>query len=395
MPDAEDLPRDELIELCRALVQTPSVNGRDPERAVAEQVVAFAQRHGLAVETLGQSPERPNVLVRVGPDAPADLLLLAHMDTVPPGHAASWTSPPFAAQVRDGRIYGRGAADNKGGLVAALAALLILQRHAGAPPPPALLACIPDEESGATGELGVRYLHAQGKLGARGAIYTYPGMRELIVGHRGMMRVTLTTYGEAYHSGSRAWQAASPNANAVAGMAEILLEIERHRFERDGAGLFAPYRTLITPTLISGGSGPSIAPDICEALLDIRIVPEAPRDEVERVIRDILALVMQRRAPLRADLRVETALPPTQIAPDAPIVLALRHAADQALGWSPTIAVSGPANESYILNELGIPTCVFGPEGDNVHAIDEYVEIESIFQAGAIYARAARLLAGL
>lgn len=391
MPDTDNLPRDELIELCRALVQTPSVNGRDPERAVAEQIGAFARRRGLAVEVLGQSPDRPNVLVRVGPDAPADLLLLAHMDTVPPGHAASWTSPPFAAQVRDGRIYGRGAADNKGGLVAALAALLILQRHEETPP--VLLACIPDEESGATGELGVRYLHARGKLGARAAIYTYPGMRELIVGHRGMMRVTLTTYGDAFHSGSRAWQAAAPNANAIAGMAEILLEIERHRFERDGAGLFAPYRTLITPTLINGGSGPSIVPDICEALLDIRMVPEAPRDEVERVIGDILASVTQRRAPLRVELRVVTALPPTQIAPDAPIVRALRHAAQEALGWSPTIAVSGPANESYILNELGIPTCVFGPQGDNVHAADEYVEIESIVQAGAIYAHTARLLA--
>lgn len=391
MFDSRDLPHDELIDLCRTLVQIPSVNGHDPERAVAEQVAAFAQRHGLAVETLAHTADRPNVLVRVGPAGPAALLLLAHTDTVPPGPAATWTYPPFAAQLHDGRLYGRGAIDNKGGLVAGLAALLLLQQQP-ALHLPVVLACVPDEESGATGTLGVRYLHSLGKLAARAAIYTYPGMRELVVGHRGMLRVRITTHGLAYHSGSRAWQDAAPGANAVTGMAEILLELEREQLDRYGTGLFAPFRTVITPTLIDGGSGRSIVPDICTALLDIRLVPETPRAEVERVLQQMLAAVTARRPPLRAEVHVETALPPTQVAADAPIVLALQAAAQHVLGWLPRVTVSGPANESYILNELGIPTCVFGPAGDNAHAADEFVVLESIFQAGAVYAHAARLL---
>jgi succinyl-diaminopimelate desuccinylase len=391
MVDSHALPRAALLDLCRTLVQTPSVNGHDPERAVAEQVAAFAHQHGLAVELLAQTAERPNVLVRVGPAGPATLLLLAHTDTVPTGQAATWTYPPFAAQLHDGRLYGRGAIDNKGGIVAGLAALLLLQQ--AAPHQPVLLACVPDEESGATGTLGVRYLHSLGKLAARAAIYTYPGMRELVIGHRGMLRVSIMTHGVAYHSGSRAWQEAAPSANAVTGMAEILLELEREQLDQFGSGLFTPFRTMITPTLIDGGSGPSIVPDTCTALLDIRLVPETPGAEVERVIRKVLAAVMARRPVLRAELRVDTALPPTQIAADAPIVTALQTAAQHVLGWVPPLTVSGPANESYILNELGIPTCVFGPTGDNAHAADEFVVLESIFQVATVYAHAARLLA--
>jgi len=73
--------------------------------------------------------------------------------------------------------------------------------------------------------------------------------------------------------------------------------------------------------------------------------------------------------------------------------VAMRRAAQHVLGWQPTVTVSGPANESYILNGLGMPTCVFGPEGDNAHGADEYVVIESIFQAAAVYAHTALLLA--
>ena len=391
MSAGANLPRDEIIGLLQTLVRTPSVNGVDAERSVVEVVAAFARAHGLAVETTALDPARPNVLVRLGPPGPPGLLLVAHTDTVAAGDETAWTHPPFAADIADGRLYGRGAVDNKGGLAAAMAALLLLRDG-----PPltrsVVLAGVPDEEAGATGVLGVKHLHAIGKLAGRGAIYTYPGTQEIILGHRGLYRLALTAHGQAVHSGSLEWQAGE-GVNAATGMAEIALELEQLRFDTPSAGLFAPFRTVVTPTILRGGVGPSMVPDRCDAYVDIRLVPDVSAETVDAAVRAVIDAVMARRPGLRVEYRVDVSAPPTIIPTDAPVVVALREAATQILGRAPTLTVSGPANESYLLNGYGIPTCVFGPEGGGAHAADEYVDIDSIFAVAEVYAATARTLA--
>ncbi len=391
MSAGANLPRDEIIGLLQTLVRTPSVNGVDAERSVVEVVAAFARAHGLAVETTALDPARPNVLVRLGPPGPPGLLLVAHTDTVAAGDETAWTHPPFAADIADGRLYGRGAVDNKGGLAAAMAALLLLRDG-----PPltrsVVLAGVPDEEAGATGVLGVKHLHAIGKLAGRGAIYTYPGTQEIILGHRGLYRLALTAHGQAVHSGSLEWQAGE-GVNAATGMAEIALELEQLRFDTPSAGLFAPFRTVVTPTILRGGVGPSMVPDRCDAYVDIRLVPDVSAETVDAAVRAVIDAVMARRPGLRVEYRVDVSAPPTIIPTDAPVVVALREAATQILGRAPTLTVSGPANESYLLNGYGIPTCVFGPEGGGAHAADEYVDVDSIFAVAEVYATTARTLA--
>lgn len=391
MSSLTPLPHDEIVGLLQTLVRTRSVNGVDAEGSVAEVVAAFARLHGLAVEMTALDPARPNVLVRLGPAGPPGLLLVAHTDTVAAGDETAWAHPPFAAEIDAGRLYGRGAVDNKGGLAAALAALLRLK---GGPPlaRPVVLAGVPDEEAGATGVLGVKHLHAIGKLAGRGAIYTYPGTQQIVLGHRGLYRLALTAHGQAVHSGSLEWQAGQ-GVNAATGMAEVALELERLRFDTPSAGLFAPFRTVVTPTILRGGVGPSMVPDRCEAYVDIRLVPDVPREVVDAAVRAVIEAVMARRPGLRVEYRVDVQAPPTVIPTDAPVVVALRDAATRSLGREPTLTVSGPANESYLLNGYGIPTCVFGPEGGGAHAADEYVEIDSIFAVAEVYAAVARALA--
>lgn len=386
------LPRDALVALCQTLIRTPSVNGEHPELAVVEVARAFAAGAGLRVATVAAEPERPNLLVRVGPDRPADLLLVAHLDTVGVGDPAAWSLPPFGGQLADGKIYGRGACDTKGGLTAALAALMLLQQLPAPEQPAVLLAAVPDEESGATGRLGVRHLHGLGLLSGRGAIYCYPGNEQLVVGHRGVLRLSIETFGGAQHTGGTRWQDSPVGLNAVTTMAEILQGLESLRFPEAGAGLFAPFRTVITPTTVAGGSGVSMVPDRCVATVDIRLVPATPRDTVLAAVRRVLDKITARRGGPPATLRESVSLPPTEIAADEPVVRAVQQAAQEVLDRTPALAVSGPANESYLLNGMGIPTCIIGPEGDQAHAADEYVVADSIFEAAAIYARAALLL---
>jgi len=387
------LPKKEIVGLLQRLIQTPSVNGRDQEIAAASVIYDFAVEHGLSADIVALETGRPCVLVRVGPAGKPGLVLIGHMDTVPTGDEATWNYPPFGGVISDGRMYGRGAIDNKGGITAAMAALLMLRDQSQDLRKPVLLACVPDEESGATGRLGVTFLHETGRLAGDGAIYTYPDIDIINIGHRGLYRLKIVTRGKSFHSGSFEWQEADRNYNAVTGMAEMLLALEGLQIEDpDPDPYFQHFYTLITPTWVTGGSGPSIIPNYYEAIIDIRMVPSIPKSIIDQEISKVVEPIRKRRAPLKIEISQEIYLPPTIIPEDSSILNALRQSAVEIIGMDPKVTVSGPANESYLLNQLGIPTCTFGPVGEGAHAIDEYVEIDSIFQVANVYAATARKL---
>ena len=108
------------------LVRIPSVNGRDPEDRIAQRIQQEADKLGLESRLVALQPDRPNVLVSYGTGAER-FALIGHMDTVAEGDPAAWSSPPFAAEIKDGRMLGRGAADNKAGIACGLYTLALLR----------------------------------------------------------------------------------------------------------------------------------------------------------------------------------------------------------------------------------------------------------------------------
>ncbi|MCA0455310.1 MAG: ArgE/DapE family deacylase [Chloroflexi bacterium] len=391
---AADL-RDEMTAFCARLLQTPSVNGVHDERALALVIAEQAKALGLEAQVVGANPNRPNVVISTSSEGPTGLLLIGHLDTVPAGDEAAWSHPPFAGEQADGKLYGRGAVDTKGGMTAALYALWLLKQHPEALPNGRVqLICVPDEESGATGTLGIKWLHDNGLLEGKGAIYAYSD--DLItLGHRGVLRYKLVCRGQAVHSGSNEWQNGTAGKNAITGMARLLLELEGQPFEYSTTPYFTEFRPIITAgTLIQGGVSVNIVPDTCEAFIDIRITPEFDRLRMEGVIDGCIARVAaERGVTFERELLINAsaALTPD----DSPIVRVLESVVRDVKGKEPKRVVAGPANEGYLLIERSIPTiCGFGPMGENAHAIDEYVVIDSLPQTAAIFAlTAARLSA--
>src|SRR5947207_15491495 len=98
----------EMVRFCSHLIHIPSVNGVNDEIDVAEAIADQARALGLHIQIEGENPRRPNVIVSTAPVGQTGLLLLGHLDTVPPGDEATWTYPPFSGTVADGRLYGRG-----------------------------------------------------------------------------------------------------------------------------------------------------------------------------------------------------------------------------------------------------------------------------------------------
>lgn len=383
--------QDQIIDFCRRMIQTPSVNSENPERILAELIAQEAQALGLPVFIAGDQPERPNVVVSSSEQGATGLLLLGHLDTVPAGDASHWSYPPFDAILADGRIYGRGAIDTKSGMAASLYALKALVECEALQYGRAQFIGVPDEESGATGTLGIRYLTRHGLLSGLGAIYAYSG-DEINLGHRGLLRYKLECRGEAAHTGSSAWQHRTAGANAVAGMARLIMALDALQFPYSSAPYFEPYKSVVSAgTLISGGTAVNIVPDYCESWVDVRLTPELDRATFEQSMNTEIARLSSPN--LQFTFMCMNDVPAVISDEHAPLITAAESAIYDVKGVTSKRTVAGPANEGYLLIGQGIPTiCGLGPSGANAHTPDEYVEIQGLVQAAQVFALTAMRL---
>lgn len=261
---------DSVEQLLSALVSIPSINpmgrGREGveygEEALARFVADYLSRAAMDVELDETAPGRPNVVARLDVRAKQTLLLEAHLDTV---FADRMIIEPFHAEIRDGRLYGRGACDTKGSLAAFLSALRYFSEGRQKPSANILFLATADEEYGFTGAK-----HAvAGGLEADFGIVGEPTGLHIVRAHKGVVRWKVVTHGVAAHS-------AYPDRgrNAIYAMAQVVARLESHA----GALLqAAPHPVLGTPTLsvgvIEGGQTVNIVPDRCMIEVDRRTLP--------------------------------------------------------------------------------------------------------------------------
>lgn len=379
--------KEPLLDFLRDLIRIPSVNGRDSEAQVAERIRAEAEQLGFNASLPAADPDRPNVLVSWG-KGPVAFAVIAHIDTVSEGKPDQWTHPPFSAVISDGRLYGRGTADNKAGIACGLYTMALLRDHGYLNPAKTrlLLAGVVDEESGASSELGVRYLLDQGLLTADGAIYAYAS-DIVCVGHRGLMRLQLEARGRSIHPGSPEWSRGEGGVNAVTGLADILLRLETLDLPVPEHPAFTELGFTITPgTLFNGGICESMVPPVASALVDIRLMPGQPSEQVLDAVNAVIDSVTAKRPGLKVDLEVLINLPGVTIPSSHPLAITAQRYAEAITGVHWPIAGAGPANEGYMLIEAGIPTLPgFGPTGGNAHAPDEWVDCDSLSRTVATF----------
>jgi succinyl-diaminopimelate desuccinylase len=378
----------ELTAFLRDLVRIPSVNGRDSETPLAMRIKEEAEKLGLEATLIALQPEHPNILVTYGTGADR-FALIGHMDTVAEGDATSWSSPPFGAEVKQGRVIGRGAADNKAGIACGLYTLAVLRDLKLINPTrqQVIVAGVVDEESGACSPLGIRHLLDTGALQVRAAIYAYTS-DIVCIGHRGLIRLELKALGQQIHAGIAEWHNHMKGANAVMAMADLLLRLEALRVPSIPPPGFEHLGFTITPgTIFNGGSFPSIVPDSAKAIVDIRLLPGQSSAEVLERIREQIRAVENARSRIAFEMNVTVDIPGAVIPKDHSLVLLAQNYTEAVTGRRWATAGAGPANEGYMLIGAGIPTlCGFGPTGGNPHAPDEWVDINSLLTTVVMFA---------
>jgi succinyl-diaminopimelate desuccinylase len=405
---------DEIVALTRELIRFPTVNPPgDAYQPCAEHLGERLRRRGFHVEYVraegapGDSDDRPriNVIARYEGSGPGPCVHFnSHIDVVEPGEG--WTVPPFEGLVKDGKVYGRGACDMKGGLAASVIAVEALI-DSGVDLPGALeISGTADEESGGYG--GVAYLAERGwfsKPRVDHVIIPEPlNVDRVCIGHRGVWWSEITTEGRIAH-GSMPFL----GDNAVRHMGAVLDELESKIFpalSRQATAMPVVPEGARTPTLninsIHGGQGdatgglPSpLVPDSCRIVLDRRLLIEEDLDEVKAQMRAMLDGLVQTRPNFRYRIRDLFEVRPSMTEPDRPVVRLTCEAVEQVLGKPATICCSPGTYDQKHIDRIGkLRDCIaYGPGIlDLAHQPDEYVGIDDMVNSAKVMALAAYAL---
>jgi acetylornithine deacetylase len=363
--------------LAQALVRVDSRNpslaaGAPGERACATLLRDVLEAWGFRTELHEVTAGRPNLVARIGPaGAGRSLMFNGHLDVV---GVEGMIHPPFSAELRDGRMYGRGSADMKGGIAAMCAAALQAAR-AGISGE-IVVAAVVDEEYES---LGTRALLARG-VRADACVVTEPTRLAIMPAHRGFVWLEVEITGRAAH-GSR-WDI---GVDAIRHAGLLLAELDAFDAE------VLPRRThpllgrgSLHASLIEGGTGMSTYPDRCVLKLERRTIPgESPADVMDEVQR-ACDVVRARRPSFAADVRLLVTQGPSDVPVDAPLVRGL----DAALrGRGERVRVEGMSawTDAALLNDAGIPAVCFGPGDISLaHAAEEYIPLDEIDRATAV-----------
>ncbi len=378
-----------LKSLVKARSPNPFASDQSPqdqplEQKVARLIVSFLKDLKLSPRRLGVARERQNVVCHLGPDRfRKSLILNGHMDTAPA--AADWTLDPFAAEIKDGKLFGLGALDMKATLSAYLFAVQSLLQEKTKLDGRLTLEFVVDEESGAASPYGSQFLLQKGII-AKAGLIGEPGSGKIAIGHRGGYRFRLTTVGEAVHTGTSVWEKKTKGRNAILDMAKVTCALQKIELPYKPARAFPGRIPVFTfPTKIEGGKTINMVPDRCAAEGDVRLMPGNSDKQVRMWIEDCLK---QTCPDVVFELTDLTYVPSVEIAKHEELVDLLVKNATEVLGRKPKVLGAGPWNDAWMLINRGIPTiCGFGPDGDNVHAADEYVDLKSLKQVTEIYAR--------
>ena len=361
---------DPVIALLRDLVAIDSVNptlvpGARGEADIVRRLAEELRASGLSVEVEEVTAGRPNVVgVLEGRERGRSLMLCGHTDTV----GVTGMHRPFEPEIRDGKLFGRGSQDMKGGVAAMLSAARVIAESGGLARGRLVIAAVADEEHSS---LGADALVKKWRADA--AVVTEPTGLDVAVAHKGFQWITVETRGRAAH-GSRP----RDGRDAIMRMGRVLSRLEKlERRLRHGAAHELLGTASLHASIIDGGHELSSYPARAVLQFERRTLPGEPADVG---LTEVLAILDELRADdteFEGDARMVFGREPYEIESTNPLPEALIHAASRAGCAARRVGMTF-WTDAAILGGAGIPTVLFGPGGAGLHSTEEYVLIDDV-----------------
>ena len=371
---------DRAVSLLTDLIALQTVNpmGRpyDGPLPVERPVVEYLERlfapFGVKCERQSCSPLYESLLITVpGEESDRGTLFESHMDTVP---ADDWADRAFVPRISNGKIYGRGACDDKGSLAAMVLALVQLLESGKQPPSTVWLLAAGDEEHS---QCGIRHYMSQSPSPMGRAVIGEPTGTIPVIEQKGVIRWDITVHGRSAHTSQP-----ENGRSAILDMLRVIEELSRH--ETDLQRRYQnPLMTgpTIAVTMIHGGRTRNAVPDECTIAVDFRLLPQMDRglamEELKRGLRSL-------QIPLtHSDFQCN--VPGLRTPANDSFVQRVVSLCRDRLGRD--VAPAGvPYGSDACWMPAEVPTIVLGP-GDiaQAHGVDEYVELEQVHHCAAVY----------
>jgi len=339
------------------------------ELAAAQIISTELSRSGIDCRIDNWDKQRANITAQVkSSGSKAALLFVCHIDVVGPGQT-DWAYPPFAAVESDGKIYGRGSADMKGGIAAVVAAIRQIVEAGTRLQGDIILLCAAGEETDSCGLR--RFMHERSFLiEPAGIIIPEPTDLAVVTAHRGMIWLKVTTRGKAAHS-----SAPELGVNAISSMRVFLDELDKYKIDAEPHPLLGSYSMSVNT--ISGGKAMNVVPDQCTIGIDIRTLPGQNHEEIVNDFKRIFANLKRQFPTFNVEVSIDRAV--EAIETDSECTFVREFCA--AVGANETKAV-GFTTDAPHLRPLGAPIVIFGPgKPELCHKPDEYIDISDVEKA--------------
>ena len=362
-------------DLLKKLIAFDTSNPPGKELECAEYLAGILGEAGFEtqIQLMPEDPGRANVIAAIGNPKGKKLIYNGHIDVVPASEG--WTSDPFTAEIRDGRLYGRGACDMKGGVAAMSCAAAALAKEGfhfdGGQ---LILVFVCDEE---LHDLGVKhYIQSEQFVKADFAVISEPSSLCCCIAHRGVVRYRLSVLGRSCHAG-----VPQNGINAITNTGYAILALEELA-KRVGARTHEvlPSPTL-TMTMISGGTKDNIVPGQVDISIDRRMLPDEDWESCMEEIREELESVRARVAGFDYRLEPYVSVNAGYIPPDSELVKICNRVFEETFGRKTVNRDFTGCNDQNFFVRAGVPTLVFGPGNlDQAHTVDEYVDVGELEQ---------------
>ena len=373
----------EVAGFLQGLVRAKSVFPPGDCVEAAEFCAALFAREGIEHKIVADLPERPSVLARLrGHSRSPQLAFNAHIDTVPIENPDAWEYDPFAGEIVNGVLYGRGAGDDKSSVTAQVLAAVAIHRAGVTLGGTLVVNPVADEES--LGVHGTQWLHDTGQLAPDMLIIGEQTNNVVAIAERAINWLELVIHGEAAH-GAMPWN----GVNAIKQMVQVIdyLQREYEPLLARRTHRYLPPSTMNLGT-IEGGIKTNMVPELCRITLDRRVPPGETIESITGELSDLLQRFSHEVQPINYEINVlySSGLP-LETHPDDPLVHVMQGAVSDVSGEQRPLTAYNQGSDGRFFAGDGIPVLIFGPSHPDVgHSANEHVSVEQVVEATKIYA---------
>lgn len=381
------VPKDVSVEDAVGLTQTlTQINSSNPtlsvadgagETEIANYLAAWFSHRDIEYHWIEKVAGRPSLVgILRGSGGGKSLMFNGHIDTV---SLSSYEADPLSGSIgtNNGKevIFGRGCLDMKGGLAAGLAALAATKASGRMPRGDVIVAAVSDEEDASQGTQDV----IEAGWRADAAVLPEPTQAAIFTAHKGFVWVEVDILGVAAHGSDPV-----SGEDAILYAGSFLQALEKYQSQLPVDDLLG--QASLHCGLIRGGEEPSSYPDKCTITVEFRTVPAQTEASILGDISALLKEIAEQKPRFKyAEPRITMSRPTQKVAADHPFVQQAVACASAVLGSKPAVKAGPFWTDAALLGAVGIPSIVYGPAGEGLHAKEEWVEVESLQQFEKVF----------